>query len=190
MAFYQDQVLPFLIRLSMRDKTLAAYRARLVGAAEGRVLEIGIGSGLNLPFYAANVKQLIGLEPSPKLLGMARKAARRTSTAVEFLEGSSEQIPLADKSVDTIVTTWTLCTVPDASRALEEVRRVVAGKPPEKEEKRRENRFLLHADDAFEQDVAVPVRLLGMHDRDVELFRQGLPRQRHGEYDAYRSGVS
>jgi ubiquinone/menaquinone biosynthesis C-methylase UbiE len=125
MGFYQDHILPFLIHLSMRNKNLAAYRARVVGAAEGRVLEIGIGSGLNLPFYGGSIEQVIGLDPSPKLLKMARRAARRTSAPVEFLEGSTEAIPLTDKSIDTIVTTWTLCSVPDASRALGEMRRVL-----------------------------------------------------------------
>jgi Predicted RNA methylase len=73
MGFYQDQIVPFLINLSMRQKNLAAYRGRVVPAAEGRVLEIGIGSGLNLPFYSEDVQQVIGLDPSPKLLALARR---------------------------------------------------------------------------------------------------------------------
>jgi ubiquinone/menaquinone biosynthesis C-methylase UbiE len=124
MGFYQDQVVPLLINLSMRNKHLVAYRDRVVPAASGRVLEVGIGSGLNLPRYSSNVEQVIGLEPSSKLLGMARHAGRR-SFPVDLIEGSAEQIPLEKASVDTVVTTWSLCTIPDAGRALHEMRRVL-----------------------------------------------------------------
>jgi ubiquinone/menaquinone biosynthesis C-methylase UbiE len=96
----------------------------VVPAATGRVLEIGIGSGVNLPRYSPNVQQVIGLEPSPKLLGMARDAERR-NFPVDLIEGSAEEIPLENASIDTVVTTWTLCTIPDASRALHEMRRVL-----------------------------------------------------------------
>jgi ubiquinone/menaquinone biosynthesis C-methylase UbiE len=124
MGFYQGQIVPLLTNLAMRNKHLAAYRDRVVPAAAGRVLEVGIGSGLNLPRYSSNVQQVIGLEPSPKLLGMARNAERR-SFPVDLIEGSAEEIPLEKGSVDTVVTTWTLCTIPDAGRALHEMRRVL-----------------------------------------------------------------
>jgi ubiquinone/menaquinone biosynthesis C-methylase UbiE len=125
MGFYQDQIVPLLINWSMRQRNLAAYRGRIIPAAEGRVLEIGIGSGLNLPFYSGNVTHVIGLEPSPRLLGMARQVERGGFGPVEFIEGSAEAIPLKDASVDTVVTTWTLCTIPDVLRALREMRRVL-----------------------------------------------------------------
>jgi ubiquinone/menaquinone biosynthesis C-methylase UbiE len=120
MGFYQDQIVPLLINASMRQKNLAAYRNRVVPAAEGRVLEIGIGSGLNLPFYSSNARQVIGLDPSPKLLAMARRASRSASRSVEFIEGSAEKIPLEDASADTVVTTWTLCSIPAVLDALHE----------------------------------------------------------------------
>jgi ubiquinone/menaquinone biosynthesis C-methylase UbiE len=125
MGFYKDQIVPLLINWSMRQKNLAAYRARVIPAAEGRVLEIGIGSGLNLPFYSRNVTRVIGLEPSPRLLAMARRVERTGNKSVEFIEGSAEAIPLQDGSVDTVVTTWTLCSIPDALRALRDMRRVL-----------------------------------------------------------------
>jgi ubiquinone/menaquinone biosynthesis C-methylase UbiE len=99
-------------------------RKRLIGAAEGRVLEIGIGSGLNLPCYR-NSREIIGLEPSPRLLAMARRVAEKASTSVTLIEGSAVAIPIEDRSIDTVVTTWTLCTIPDAARALSEMRRVL-----------------------------------------------------------------
>lgn len=109
----------------MRQATFAAYRRRLVPAAEGRVLEIGVGSRLNLPFYAEGAKHVIGLDPSPKLLSIARETTNRMARSIELLEGSAEAIPMDDNSIDTVVTTWTLCTIPDVSRALGEMRRVL-----------------------------------------------------------------
>jgi ubiquinone/menaquinone biosynthesis C-methylase UbiE len=89
------------------------------------VLEIGIGSGLNLPYYSRNVAHIIGLEPSPRLLAMARRVEHTGCGSIEFIEGSAEAIPLNDASVDTVVTTWTLCSIPDAPRALRDMRRVL-----------------------------------------------------------------
>jgi ubiquinone/menaquinone biosynthesis C-methylase UbiE len=125
MGFYQNQVVPLLTSLSMRNENLAAYRQRVVPEATGRVLEIGIGSGLNLPLYSPKiVQQVIGLEPSPKLLEMARRVERH-GLSVDFLEGSAEEIPLENASFDTVVTTWTLCTIPDPDSALRQIRRVL-----------------------------------------------------------------
>jgi len=125
MGFYQDQIVPLLINWSMRQRNLTAYRSRIIPAAEGRVLEIGIGSGLNLPFYSRNVAHVIGLEPSPRLLAMARRAEHTGCGSIEFIEGSAEAIPLKDASVDTVVTTWTLCSIADAPRALRDMRRLL-----------------------------------------------------------------
>jgi ubiquinone/menaquinone biosynthesis C-methylase UbiE len=125
MGFYRDQIVPYLIDLAMHQRKFAAYRSRVVSAAEGCVLEIGVGSGLNLPFYSQNVLRVIGLDPSPKLLSMARENARGALGPVEFVEGSAETVPLQNGSVDTVVTTWTLCSIPDAGRALCEMRRVL-----------------------------------------------------------------
>ncbi len=125
MGFYDRYVLPRLIHLSMRNKEAARHRRRVVPAARGRVLEIGIGSGLNLPFYAAEVTAVHGLDPSGELLSMARKAAGGVPFALEFVEGSAEAIPFDAASFDSVLTTWTLCSIPDASAALGEMRRVL-----------------------------------------------------------------
>lgn len=109
----------------MRQRNLAPYRTRVISHAEGRVLEIGIGSGLNLPYYSAQTERVIGLDPSPKLLAMTRKAAQRASIPVELIENSAESIPLYNRSIDTVVTTWTMCSIPDVQRALGEMRRVL-----------------------------------------------------------------
>jgi ubiquinone/menaquinone biosynthesis C-methylase UbiE len=123
-GFYSDFVLPRLCDLAMRNKRLLPYRERVIGAAEGRVLEIGIGSGLNLPFYR-HVREVIGLEPAPRLIAMARRTAASATTPLTFIEGSAAAMPIDDRSIDTVVTTWTLCTIPDAALALQEIHRVL-----------------------------------------------------------------
>jgi ubiquinone/menaquinone biosynthesis C-methylase UbiE len=125
MGFYSEFILPRLCDLAMRNKLLLPIRERVIGAAEGRVLEIGVGSGLNLPFYRPQVTEVLALEPSPRLVAMARSASRDVSMPVSLLEASAEAIPLDDHSIDTIVTTWTLCSIPQAATALAEMRRVV-----------------------------------------------------------------
>jgi ubiquinone/menaquinone biosynthesis C-methylase UbiE len=125
MGFYTEWILPPLVDLSMRNKRLRPYRERTAGAAEGRVLDIGIGSGLNLPFYAGNAREIFGLDPSLPLLTRARNNAPRTRIPVQLLEGSAERMPLADHSMDTIVMTWTGCSIPDIRSALAEMRRVL-----------------------------------------------------------------
>jgi SAM-dependent methyltransferase len=125
MGFYSEFILPRLCDLAMRNKLLLPIRRRVIGAAEGRVLEIGVGSGLNLPFYRPEVTELLALEPAPKLVAMARAASRDANMPVRFLEASAEAIPLDDHCVDSIVTTWTLCSIPQAETALAEMRRVL-----------------------------------------------------------------
>jgi ubiquinone/menaquinone biosynthesis C-methylase UbiE len=126
MGFYEQHILPRLIDAVMRQQRLTEYRRRALSEAEGRVLEIGVGSGLNFPFYASTTPQAIGLDPSPRLLSMADRARSGARCRVELLEGSAEAIPLEDRSVDTVVTTWTLCSVPNVPRALAEIRRVLS----------------------------------------------------------------
>ena len=124
MGLYSDVIQPKLCDLYMRNVRLHPYRKRVVGAAEGRVLEIGSGSGLNLPFYRRDVREILALEPDPALLAMARRVPH-TEIPVNFMEASAEAIPLDDNSIDTVVTTWTLCTIPGAAAALTEMRRVL-----------------------------------------------------------------
>jgi ubiquinone/menaquinone biosynthesis C-methylase UbiE len=125
LGFYENRVLPHLVNLTMHNRRLIPYRQRVICAADGRVLEIGIGSGLNLTFYPSHVREILGLDPAPRLLEMSRSLVRRLSLPVTLIEGSAEAIPLEDHSVDTVVTTWTLCTIPAVLQALHEIRRVL-----------------------------------------------------------------
>ncbi|PYV31834.1 MAG: SAM-dependent methyltransferase [Acidobacteria bacterium] len=126
MGFYARWVLPRVIDLAMRNKESARLRAACISSARGEVLEIGIGSGLNLPFYSSDVRRVIGVDPSPGLQKMARNRAAGLSIKVELLLRSAEEsLPLDDRSIDTVVTTWSLCSIPQAVKALGEAKRVL-----------------------------------------------------------------
>lgn len=125
MGFYERRILPRLIDLAMRQKPFLALRERLVGDARGRVLDIGIGSGLNIPLYRRDLEEVIGIDPSPGLLERARKHVPWTHFPVRLWEGKAESLPLDDRSIDTVVLTWTLCSIADPAKALSEVRRVL-----------------------------------------------------------------
>jgi ubiquinone/menaquinone biosynthesis C-methylase UbiE len=123
MGLYGDRILPRLIDLAMRNERLRPYRQRAISQAEGCVLEIGAGSGLNLPFYSGAVTEILGLDPHPKLLALAD--GRQCGIQLTMVEASAEAIPLEDGSVDTVVSTWTLCSIPGVAQALREARRVL-----------------------------------------------------------------
>jgi len=125
MNLYERWVLPPILDLIMRQKHLTKYRRAVVAAARGRVLEIGVGSGLNFPLYGKQVELVYGIDPSPRLLAIARRRAAASGVPVELLLGSATAIPLADNAVDTVVMTWTLCSIPDPLTALREMRRVL-----------------------------------------------------------------
>lgn len=126
MGIYERYVLPHIIDLACGVGPVARQRQKVVPLARGRVLEVGLGSGLNLAFYdAGKVEKLWGLEPSE---GMNAKAARRVAKApfeVELIGLPGEEIPLDDASMDTVVVTYTLCTIPDPVAALRQMRRVL-----------------------------------------------------------------
>ena len=126
MSFYENRVLPHLVDFACSTKPTRKQREKVVPLAEGDVLEIGFGSGRNLPFYdASKVRKIFGLEPSE---GMRRKAAPQVEASeldVEFIDLPGEEIPLETDSVDTVLVTYSLCTIPDAGAALEGMRRVL-----------------------------------------------------------------
>lgn len=125
LGFYERRILPRLIHFGMRQKQLLPLREQLVAGARGTVLEIGIGSGLNLPFYPREIEILLGLDPSAELLQIAKRHSSWVHFPVELSEGRAEDIPLDDGAVDHVVMSWTLCSVADPVRALAEVRRVL-----------------------------------------------------------------
>ena len=125
MSLYARWILPRLVDFSMRKREAMRYRSEVVPGARGVVLEVGVGSGLNLPFYGAGVERVYGLDPSRELLAMARKRADTVTCPIEFLTCPSEEISLDDGCIDTVVATWTLCSIADPLKALKEMRRVL-----------------------------------------------------------------
>jgi ubiquinone/menaquinone biosynthesis C-methylase UbiE len=124
-GLYRRLVLPRILDFVMRNDDLTAHRADLIPRATGSVLEIGIGSGLNLPFYPPTVTRLWGVDPSAELLAMAQRKLDLLSFPVELLCQPAEQLSLERGSIDTVVTTWVLCSIPDPLAALREVKRVL-----------------------------------------------------------------
>jgi ubiquinone/menaquinone biosynthesis C-methylase UbiE len=126
MNFYDRFILPPLTHYACGTPLLARHRAALIPAARGQVLEIGIGSALNLDYYdAASVSGLTGIDPSQQLLTYAAKRIKRVAFPVKLIPASAESLPVPDETVDTIVVTFSLCTIPDVAAALAEMRRVL-----------------------------------------------------------------
>jgi ubiquinone/menaquinone biosynthesis C-methylase UbiE len=125
MGVYNRFVLPHVIELAMRQKTFAPFRERVVGAARGRVLEVGIGSGLNLASYRSGADEVYGVDPSIELLAKANDRLDSARVPVKLVEGSAEKLAFDDRSFDTVVMTFTLCSIPDVAVAVREMRRVL-----------------------------------------------------------------
>jgi ubiquinone/menaquinone biosynthesis C-methylase UbiE len=130
MDWYNEQLLPRLLDKMMASKLFARERAKALQPVKGHVLEIGFGSGLNLDFYdPAAITQLSVVEPSQVAYRLAQKRIEQAPFPVNYIGLQGETIDLPDNSVDAVVSTWTLCTIPDAHRALSEIHRVL--KKPE-----------------------------------------------------------
>ncbi len=126
MSFYDRHILPWVLDCACGVAPVTEQRRKVVPLARGRVLEVGIGSGLNLAHYdPSRITSLIGLDPGAELITMARRRAAKTSLPIEFLQLEGESIPLDDESVDTIVVTYTLCSIPGVEQALGQMRRVL-----------------------------------------------------------------
>ena len=125
MGLYSEAVLPRLLDFAMRNRRLSPLRERAVGPAAGLVLEIGIGSGPNLPLYGPAATAVVALDPSPELLLLAARRRDAASVPVMLVRGSAERLPFAAASFDTVVMTWTLCSIPQPLPALIEMRRVL-----------------------------------------------------------------
>jgi len=126
MGIYEKYLMPKIVHFACGLKPATKQREKVVPLAEGRVLEIGIGSGLNIPFYDPHkVQHLWGLDPSEEMWAIAQKNADRHHIHAEFIQSGAENIPLDDNSADTVMMTYTMCTIPDVRAALDEIRRVL-----------------------------------------------------------------
>lgn len=125
-SFYNRRILPGLLTCACSSPPMMKQRAKVVPGAGGRVLELGIGMGLNLAFYnPAAVTSVVGVDPSPELRALAQAAPRAPGLAVEVADGTAEALPFENASFDTVVCTFTLCSVHTPAQALAEARRVL-----------------------------------------------------------------
>ena len=126
MGFYDRYIVPPLISMACGAKPIRKQREKIVPLAEGVVLELGFGSGLNLPHYdRSKVTKVFALEPAPGMLARARKAAARTDLPLDILAETAEALSLPAASVDTVLVTYSLCSIPDAIAALQGARRAL-----------------------------------------------------------------
>jgi ubiquinone/menaquinone biosynthesis C-methylase UbiE len=126
MSLYEKYVLPKFLNCACGSKPVSYQRKKVVPLAEGKVLEIGIGSGLNLPFYdKTKIDEIWGLDPSEELSVMAKQVANEESMEVRFISSGAEDIPLPDNYFDSVLVTYTMCTIPEVQRANQEIRRVL-----------------------------------------------------------------
>ncbi len=126
MGFYDKYILPHFLNCACGSKPIVYQREKVVPLAEGLVLEVGIGSGLNIPFYdSSKVDKILGLDPSEELNRMALKVAAEKGIPVEFILGGAEAIPLPDNHVDSVLVTYTMCTIPQVAAANKEIMRVL-----------------------------------------------------------------
>lgn len=124
--WYERHVLPHLINLACGIEPVRRQRLKVVPLAHGRVLEVGVGTGLNLEHYeASRVERIVGLDPGLEMHPLARKRMQRSGLAVELVGLSAEKIPFPEASFDSVLVTYTLCTIPDPAAALLEMRRVL-----------------------------------------------------------------
>lgn len=125
MGFYSSVVLPRLLDWSMSDPNWAKYRQSLLSEVQGEVLEIGFGTGLNLAYYPDHIDRITVIDRNPGMHQLAERRIRESGKRVENLVLNSERLPMADNRFDSVVSTWTLCSIAQVEQALQEIHRVL-----------------------------------------------------------------
>jgi ubiquinone/menaquinone biosynthesis C-methylase UbiE len=125
MGFYSTQIVPRYADIALRGRELSRLRARVAAGLEGEVLEVGFGSGLNVPHYPPAVTRVRAVDPATVGRKLAARRVAESSVPIDYVGLDGEDLPLDDASVDHVLTTWTLCTIPDVDRALAEITRVL-----------------------------------------------------------------
>ncbi|PMB27147.1 class I SAM-dependent methyltransferase [Fischerella thermalis] len=125
MGFYSKKILPYLIDWSLSDPSLAKYRQEVLANVEGEVLEIGFGSGVNLSYYPEHIHKIITVDVNPGIHALAQKRIQASSITVDHHILSGENLPMADHTFNSVVSTWTLCSIENVEQALKEIYRVL-----------------------------------------------------------------
>jgi len=125
MGLYRDQILPRIVDLTMRGDDVEKARARVAAGLDGEVLEIGFGSGLNIPYYPAKLTRVWAVDPAAVGRKLAAKRGAASAVPIEYIGLDAQRLPVGDASADHVLSTWTLCTIPDPTVALAEIIRVL-----------------------------------------------------------------
>lgn len=125
MGFYSENILPYLLDWSLSDANLAAHRQEILAQVTGKVLEIGFGTGLNLPYYPEQIENLVTVDPNPGMNKLAEKRVCASEIAVDCRELDGENLPMADATFHSVVSTFTLCSIANVRQALAEIYRVL-----------------------------------------------------------------
>lgn len=125
LKFYSEQIFPHVLDRVMQIDSLTELRQQLISPISGHVVEIGFGTGLNLPFYGAGVLSLTTVDPNAGVAKLAAQRMQHIHFPIQQKLISAERLPFDDDSVDTVVSTWTLCSIPDVARALQEIKRIL-----------------------------------------------------------------
>lgn len=125
MGFYSRRILPYLLDWAMSDQNLVKYRQEVLADVQGEVLEIGFGTGLNLSYYPENIHNILAIDANPGVNALAQKRLQASSIIVDYRVLNGENLPMADKTFDSVVSTWTLCSIANVEQALKEIYRVL-----------------------------------------------------------------
>ncbi|WP_416669046.1 class I SAM-dependent methyltransferase [Egbenema bharatensis] len=125
MGFYSQKILPYCLDWAMSDSTYGNYRKALLSEVKGEVLEIGFGTGLNLSYYPEQIHQLVAIDANPGMNHLARQRVESSGITVDHRVLNGESLPMPDRSFDSVVSTWTLCSIAKVEQALQEIERVL-----------------------------------------------------------------
>lgn len=125
MGFYSRRILPYLLDWSMSDQSLIKYRQDVLASVQGEVLEIGFGTGLNLSYYPEDLDKIIAIDANPGVNALVQKRIQASSITVDYRVLNGENLPMADNTFDSVVSTWTLCSIANVKQALKEIYRVL-----------------------------------------------------------------
>ncbi|WP_280236256.1 class I SAM-dependent methyltransferase [Nocardia cyriacigeorgica] len=191
MGIYNDRVVPRLVEVACGMKANDTLRERVCGGLSGRVVEIGFGSGLNVPFYPPTVQTVSAVEPADLGWKLAAKRVAAATVPIERAGLDGQSLPFADNSFDAAVSTWTMCTIPDIDAALAEIRRVLVpggtlhfvehGLAPDRRVQRWQHRLdpiqnVVAGGCHLDRDIRGLIERSGFEIRDIEVFYGGRPK--------------
>jgi ubiquinone/menaquinone biosynthesis C-methylase UbiE len=125
MNLYRRVIFPQLLDLALSGERIERYRRQLLAHVQGSVLEIGFGTGLNLSCYPEHIRKITGVDPNPGMGSLARRRIASSPIAVDWQVADAQKLPFPSQSFDSVVSTWTLCSIPNVAKALREIRRVL-----------------------------------------------------------------